>query len=116
MSTLTEGQHTAAFVASTANGDRSFASVTVKSGGKLTDGQLYSVDGDEKAIPFADGATVAGISLGDFDATAADVSGVGVVRDATVKKSKLTVFDGATAAQITTAMTGLEALGIIARD
>jgi len=115
MATLTEGVHSAGFIVSESNGTRTRDAIIVKQGNTLIAGQLYSLDDNEKAIPYEDGATVAGISLGNYDATDADTAGVGVVRDCEVKKIELLVFDGADDAQKQTAYTAIESLGIIAR-
>ena len=115
MATKIETPHTGGFIVSESNGSRSRTAITVLAGGVLEVGQLYVLDGAEKAIPYTDGATVAGIAWDKYDATLNDVEGAGVVRDAEVNEAELVVFAGATATQIKTAMTGLEALGIIAR-
>jgi hypothetical protein len=58
---------------------------------------------------------VAGILWDDVDASAADVKGVGVVRDCTVNQGELLWFTGASAGQITAGIAGLTLLGIICR-
>jgi hypothetical protein len=122
MSVFTEGKHTGEFLVSKANGTRSMSTGVVLSGEVLVAGQLVgvvSLSGKIKAYNPAniDGTeTVAGIIYDNVDATAGDLSGkVLVVRDAEVRQSDLTYFTGANAGQITTANTGLEALGIIVR-
>jgi hypothetical protein len=61
------------------------------------------------------GQRVAGISYGNYDATAADKPGVIVRRDAVVRDADLTWFTGATTAQKDEGRNQLEALGIVAR-
>lgn len=57
-----------------------------------------------------------GVLLDDVDASAADKDGVAFVRDCEVNSNELTWFTGATAAQKTTGIEQLAALGIIARS
>ena len=115
MSKYTEEKRAGEFVASEANGDRSREQVVVKDGEVLKAGQLYSLDGDEKAVAYADGATVAGIAFDNVSPVGKDGRVAAIVRDAEVIKGELVVFNGATEANIATAVTGLKALGIIAR-
>ncbi|MFO7598036.1 MAG: head decoration protein, partial [Desulfocurvibacter africanus] len=64
-------------------------------------------DGSEKA---------AGIAIDAYDASAADVEGVAIKRDAIVAPSALIWPDGITVGQKATALAELEALGIITRE
>lgn len=80
--------------------------------GKIT------ASGSYVPIDFAasDGSEVAvGIVIDDYDATAADVEGVVLSRDAVVRESALVWPSGATGAQIAGALAELDAKGIIAR-
>ena len=87
----------------------------VKDGEDLKAGQLFKLDADEKAVAYADGDTVAGIIFDNVAPSGADGRVAVVVRDAEVGTGSLTIFDGADATQTATAITGLKALGIIAR-
>lgn len=87
MSTITEGRHTGEFLLSEANGSLSRESRTLKSGEKVVDGQLVSLNGGKLVATPGDLDTegaletaVEGIVLGDHDASAtgtnADIKGV----------------------------------------
>ena len=104
-----------AFLSSESNGNRSREQIVVKDGTVLEAGQLYSLDVDEKAIAYADGATVAGVAFDNVSPVGVDGKVAMIVRDAEVIKGELLVFSGATEANISTAVTGLKALGIIVR-
>lgn len=62
------------------------------------------------------GQRVAGVLYDNVDASAADKAGVGVVRDAEIRKDDLTWFAGATNAQKDAALDALAALGVISRN
>ena len=118
----TEGKYTAEFIINEANGTRSKDTGTVLSGENLKAGAVVGIvtaSGKYKEYnpANADGSeTVAGISYANNDATNGDIANaVIVVRDAEVSKDGLEYFTGATPAQKVTALTGLEALGIIGR-
>jgi hypothetical protein len=96
----------------------------------IADGATDFVVGDEfdvtvsavsaKLVPLnpvaTDGTQVAaGISFGTYDATAADVPGLAVIRDAEVNGGELIWPAGITATQIATATGQLAAIGIITR-
>jgi hypothetical protein len=120
MSTLTETGHAGGFILSVANGNRSFANITVASGENMQAGEVYGlVAGD--AVPFdpddvSYGAgTVAGILFADTDASSADTAAAGVVRDAEVNGNELVWKTGISGGDKATAITALAALGIIVR-
>jgi hypothetical protein len=119
---LTEGKHAGEFLVSKANGSRSVTTGTVVSGQNLEAGTVVGViTASGKYAIYDAGASdgtesVAGILYDNVNATDGDIDGqVVYVRDAEVRESDLTYFDGATAGEITTANTELEALGIIVR-
>jgi len=115
MAVLTEPKRAGEFLASEASGNRSREGVVVLDGAVLQAGQLFSLDVNEKAIAYVDGATVAGVALDNVSPSGADGKVAAIVRDAEVIEGELVVFDAATPANIATAVTGLKALGIIAR-
>lgn len=119
MTTLTEGNHTAEFILSEANGDRSREVVTIASGndlgaghvlGKITASGKYA-DYDADA---ADGTeTAAAVLYADCDASTADAEAVVIMRDAEVSAAKLVWTDKANDETAGTA--DLAAVGIVAR-
>lgn len=115
MAKLEEGKQAGEFLACEANGTRSREEVVVKDGEVLVAGQLFSLDVNEKAITYVDGATVAGIAFDNVSPSGADGKVAAIVRDAEVVEASLVVFTGATTANIATAVSGLKALGIITR-
>ena len=115
MSVKTQPKRAGGFLASESNGTRSREQIVVKDGETLQAGQLFSLDADEKAIAYADGATVAGIAFDNVTADGADATVAAIVRDAEVVEGELVIFDGATTENIVAAITGLKALAILAR-
>lgn len=75
--------------------------------GKVTEIDFTAVDGSEDAYGFV---------IADYDASAADVNGVAIVRDAIIAESALVWPAGATAAQKAAALAQLKAAGIVVRD
>jgi len=121
MATLTEGKHTGEFIVSQANGARSRAAITVKSGQTIDVGELVGIEtATGKYVAYdpdgtiAGSDTVAGISYAAVDATDGDMSAVIIARDAEVRGSDLT-YNEATPGTVTTEVAGLKALGIIVR-
>lgn len=121
MPTLTEGFHTGEFVHSEANGHRSREVVTIVSGqsvvagevlGKVTASGKYATH-DQDASDGSEAA--AAIAFDAVDASAADVEGVVVIRDAEVNGTRLTWESDIEAAEIVTATAELAALGVIIR-
>ena len=81
--------------------------ITVSEGsGKVVAIDFAAVDGSEDA---------AGFVIADYDATAGDVEGVAIVRDAVMVAENLVWPDGATEDQKAAALAQLMALGIVAR-
>ena len=117
MTTLTEGNHTAEFILSEANGDRSRAQITVLSGENLAVGQvLGAVTASGKYVAYDETATdgsetAVAVLYADVDASAADAEGVAIIRDAEVSAAKL-VWGTADDAAGTV---DLAAVGVIAR-
>jgi len=60
--------------------------------------------------------TAAGIAIADYDASAGDVSGVVIVRDAIITTSNLVWPADIEAGEIATALATLKSLGIIVRE
>lgn len=118
MTTLTEGLHPCESLVSEANGERSRASVIIA--GAVTACMVVGrVTSTGKYVPLAPAASdgsenAAGISYGHYDGSSADVDGVLFVRDCE-HNAAIVDFGSATAPQIATATTQLEALGIILR-
>lgn len=121
MSEVTEGKYAGEFIASEANGSRSREVKIIASGqtlvaaqivGKVTASGKYAafnqdaVDGTEAA---------AGISYGNYDASAGDIEGVIIVRDAEVNGNDLLWPADIEVAEQAAAEAELEALGIIVR-
>jgi hypothetical protein len=85
-----------------------FITVAVAAGSaKVKEYDPANVDGSD---------VVAGILYDAVDASAADVDGTLIVRDAIVSKEGLAWFSGVTAGQKTAAYAALAALGIIAKE
>lgn len=120
MATLTEGKRTADFLVSEANGYRSRESGVIDTGvtGTIAPGTVVGiVTATGHYATYnpgnADGSeTVAGVL---YEGGEADDERTVIVRDAEVRASDLTWFDGATAGQITTGTAALADLGIVAR-
>ena len=122
MPTITETlPHDGGFMVSQASGDRSRDAITVAAGqtlgagavlGRVTANGHYAVynpaamDGSQTAV---------GVLWGAVDASAAAAPGVGVLRDAEVRRASLQWFAGATDPQQETGVAELAAVGIIAR-
>lgn len=123
MPVLTEGRHTAEFIASEANGTRSREVVTIDTGALAAGTVLARLTGGANVgkyvaltIGGADGAgTAAGVLYAAADATAADAQQVAMVRDCEVADASLIWPAGITGGQKTTAIGQLAALGIIVR-
>lgn len=103
------------FIVSEANGTLSRDAIIILDGIELVAGQIYALDANEKAIPYTAALAVAGISWGAYSPVGVDGKGAGFVRLGEVAKEKVTVFDGATEAEINAAFTELEALNIVGR-
>ena len=113
MATKTERRHTAGFISSEANGNRSRAVVTVKASALssgLASGTIMGTlsGGGYGAYDNSDPAAAAGILIEELDASSADVSATLIVRDAEVNTDELTGSDA-------NGKTDLEALGIVYR-
>ena len=123
MTTLTEGKHAGGFLVWEVLRDYTRETITVVSGaGKLEPGTvLGKITTGGKYTCLAPSATngsqnAAGILWAGVDASAADASGVVVLRGPAIVNSHEIVWPyGATEAQITAATTALAALGIILR-
>lgn len=116
-----EGKHTAEFIVSQANGDRSREAGVLKSGQKVVSGELLGIEtatgkyvAYDPAGTIVGSDTVAGISYDNYDATTSDIRIVIVVRDAEVRGSDLT-YNEAVAGTVTTEIAGLKELGLIKR-
>ena len=121
MSEVTEGKYAGEFIASEANGSRSREVKIIASGqtlvaaqivGKVTASGKYAafnqdaVDGTEAA---------AGVAYDNTDASAGDIEGVIIVRDAEVNGNDLLWPADIEVAEQAAAEAELEALGIIVR-
>jgi hypothetical protein len=123
MTTLTEGKHAGGFLVWEVLRDYTRETVTITSGaGKLEPGTvLGKISTGGKYTGLAPAATngsqnAAGILWAGVDASAADASGVVVLRGpAIVSRQEIGWPAGATEAQITAATTSLAALGIVLR-
>lgn len=120
MTTLTEGRHAGEFIKSEASGARSRENVTLASGqdlgagavlGKITSGGKYTALNQGAS----DGSqTAAGILIQPTDATDADVAVAIIARDAEVNGDCLD-WGSESAAEVTTGIAELLAIGIIVR-
>lgn len=82
--------------------------ITIAEGsGKVKEIDFSAVDGSEDAYGFVVAA---------YDASAADVNGVAIVRDAIIASSALVWPSGATAGQKAAALAQMKAVGIVVRD
>jgi len=96
--------------------------VTILSGENLAVGEVVGkVTASGKYVAYnqdgADGSqTAAGIVIADYDASNGDVQGVIIARDAIITTSNLVWPADIEAAEITTALAALAALGIIVRE
>lgn len=86
--------------------DDIFRIAVIASGFKWKEYDPANADGSEK---------VAGVLIGNVDASTADKAAAAVVRDAEVVKASLQWFAGATADEISTGLAEAETLGIIGR-
>ena len=95
--------------------------VTIASGNTIVKGQVLGIvtaSGEYAAFDqdAADGTeNAAGIAIDDYDASAADVEGVAIVRDAIVVEANLTFPADIDVAEQAAAMAELKALGIVTR-
>ena len=123
MATLTEGPHPGGFLIWEVLRDYTRETVTLASGaGKLAPGTVLGrITTGGKYTVLTPGATngsqnAAGLLWGPADAIDADAPGVIIVRGpAIVNRHEIVWPEGITEAQTTTALTALEALGIIQR-
>ena len=123
MTTLSESKHAGGFLVWEVLRDFTRETVTIASGaGKIEPGTvLGKITTGGKYTPLSPAATngsqnAAGILWVGVDATDADAPGVVVLRGpALVNRHEIAWPEGATEAQITTAITALAALGIILR-
>lgn len=109
----TETTRAGEFLVSEANGKRSRETITVTGGPYLPGQVLGKITASGKYTAYASGAsngteTAAGVLWDAADGSSADVSAVGVVRDAEVDEALLTGEDA-------DAITDLAAIGIITR-
>ncbi|MBO0142268.1 head decoration protein [Agrobacterium sp. Ap1] len=121
MTTFIEGPRTAEYLRSEANDHRSRDVITLAAGvvgtleagtvlGRITATDTYTTYNPANA----DGSQNVAAIL--FEAGKAGQKRTATTRDAEVKTAKLVWFSGANATQITAGITGLKALGIIARS
>lgn len=98
MTTFTEGRHTAEFILSEANGNRSRENGTLASGQNLTAGTVLQFNSDNKLVVF-DGTRdsgagldpqAEGVLLADGDASTGDLVVAYIARDAEVNINLLT--------------------------
>lgn len=121
MATLTEGRHTAEFIVSEANGDRSREVVTIAKSGKLEAGAVLGVvtsSGKYKAHAAGAGngtENAAAVLYAPTDATDADTKAVAIVRDAEVALGAIGFASGISEPNKTAAVESLADNGIIAR-
>lgn len=124
--TFTEGMHPGEYIVSEASTgstgvSRSRDTVTVASGQNLVSGAVLGTVTASGLVAeldpaAADGTEVAsGILFSAVDATSADTSGVAHVRDMEFNADEVTFKTGMTAGEISTALTQLKSLGVIAR-
>jgi hypothetical protein len=118
MATLTETRHTAGFISSEANGNRSRLTVTVDgaattSAGLASGTVMGKVTSGGKYIAYVDGASdgsgvAAGILIEALDKGTADSTATVIARDAEINEDEITGSD-------TSGKDELEALGIVYR-
>lgn len=125
MTVFTETRHTAEFILSEANGQRSRANGTVASGEDLAAGTVVQDNGSGKLVAFT--ATkntagdliteAAGILIGAVDATGGDVAAAYIARDAEVNLNLLTYPAETTSGGEKAATTAsLAKLGVVTRE
>lgn len=112
MTTKTEGRHMAGFVLWEASTLYSRENGTVKSGENLVAGEIVELDSTE--LVAWNGGTVEGILLDNVDASDAAVPAAYLARSAVVALDGLTFTDDSDSHEAD-AISGLEAIGIIAR-
>lgn len=124
MTTLTEAFHGAGFLISESNGFRSRDQVTILSGENLLAGQVvakitasgkYVALSAEQSAESDGSTTAAGILYNAVDASAGDVVGTVILRDAEVNANELVWASGFQASEKNAALVTLKTLGIIAR-
>lgn len=121
MTVLTDGRHTAEYIASEANGTRSREVVTLITGQNLPAGSvLGKITASGKYTALAPAASdgsedAAAVLFDNVNATAADKPAVISARDTEVKAVALTWPNGISGPDKTTALGQLAALGIVAR-
>lgn len=121
MTVLTDGRHTAEYIASEANGTRSRDVVTLITGQNLAPGAVLgkiTASGKYTAVDPAasDGSqTAAAVLFDPVDASAADKPAVVTLRDTEVKAVALVWPSGISGPDKTTALGQLASLGILAR-
>ena len=95
MATKTEVQHTASFIVSEANGNRSRETYTIKSGQDLAAGTVIGLHsgGDYAAYDNSDPAVAHGILIEATDASSAATDAAILVRDAEVVEAEVTGED-----------------------
>lgn len=125
MTTMTEGRHTAEFVLSEAEGQRSRENGTVASGQDLAAGTVVQDNGSGKLIACSGTlntagdlvTAVAGVILAKADASAGDVDVAYIARDAEVNGNTLTYPTESTAGgEKAATKASLTSLGIIVRE
>ena len=119
MASFTEGRHTGEHIISEANGARSREQGTLASG-NLPAGAVLALDGSGNYVQLApaavDGTEVAkAVLYGAVDASAGPQPCTVHVRACEVEEDALTLPDGITGPQTTTALNDLIGLGIIPR-
>lgn len=120
MATLTETRHTAGFISSESNGNRSRKVITLlaaeTTGGLAAGtvvGAMNAADGTWGKYDNTDPDSADGVLIEAVDASSANVSATIICRDAEVNQDELTV--GGDATSIAAAKVDLEGLGIIYR-
>jgi hypothetical protein len=125
MTVFTEAAHTAEFILSEANGQRSREEGTLASGQNLEAGTVLQLNGSSKLVAFDGDNNTAGdlidqavgILLAAGDATGGDLKVAYIARDAEVNLKLLTYPAETTAGgQEADTIASLKLLGIIARD
>lgn len=122
MTIIAETSHSHEGIFSEANGTRSRENIIVESGQDLPAMMVLGlVTATSKYAEYngglADGTeTAVGVLLSAVDASAADVVGVAILRDAEIKLSALQWESGATQQEKDDAVADMLALGIIIRD
>ena len=120
MATLTETRHTAGFISSEANGNRSRKVITLlaaETTGGLAAGTVVGAmnagDGTWGVYDNVNPDSADGVLIEAVDASSSNVSATIICRDAEVNEDELTI--GGDSTSVTDAKTDLELLGIIYR-